>query len=165
MGSRRKVNRFGQNTRAKVFGGKVEFRTENPQGAIDWVTRADDLSVKINDWSPVFRPFAAYMIRSIDRNFGAGGRPVKWQPLNPRYLAYKKRKGYKTTTLEKTGKMRKQFKAEFGPRSLRISNTSKFFNVHQYGSKKRNIPSRIMITMQVRDKAEFTRLKRRHLGN
>jgi len=43
-------------------------------------TTLTGLAYKAQNLEPVFKVFGEHMIRSIARNFKAGGRPVKWTP-------------------------------------------------------------------------------------
>jgi len=49
--------------------------------AADVLARLQGMEERGGNLSGVFRNFGEYMKGSIDKNFAAGGRPVKWQPL------------------------------------------------------------------------------------
>jgi len=103
------------------------------------------------------------MLGSIDRNFTAEGRPNRWASLKPTTIQDRFRQGYGAgPILQRSGKLRKSFRSNAGKDYLRITNNVRYFKYHQTGTKK--MPQRIMIYLQDRDKAQFTRIVRQHLG-
>lgn len=99
---------------------------------------ASDLQVSfgVDDLSPFFHAFHAYMVSQIDRQFetaGGGGsalqggsaRGVYWAPYSQRYLGRKRPSGARVTAgsrlLQDTGRLRQMAATEIvrtGPKSL-----------------------------------------------
>lgn len=156
--------REGKNTRIRVVGGTVHFSFENPQN-ITFAERISHYGRRAKDMSPVFDEYGPYMLRSIDRNFQAEGRPDRWARLAPATIQERIRLGFgRGPILQRTKKLRRGFRTESGKRTFRIKNIVDYFAHHQYGAPKANIPMRRMVVLLVQDRAQFTRIARKHLG-
>lgn len=157
------MTKLGKETRIKVYKGEVVFRFQNPD-INEWVKDLDHFSEKFEDFSEVFDAFGGYMLQSIQRNFSAEGRPRKWTPLKEATIKDRIRQGYGAgPILQRTGSLKSGFYFESTKRTFRMGNKKKYFGYHQLGAPRANIPKRPMLVLQDRDKAEFTRIARRHL--
>ena len=158
MGNRR----FGDDTRAKIFGGYVEFRFENPQGEVDWKTYLNDFEKRMKNLMPVFERWGGYMLESIERTHKAEGRPKKWAALSPKTIKDRIRLGFGASPiLDRTGKMRRSYTFEARPRSFTLGNSTKYHKYHQYGTP--TIPVRLTIQLLAQDKAQFTRARNKYV--
>lgn len=154
--------RFGDDTRAKIFGGYVEFRFENPQGDVDWKVYLSDIEKRMRNLTPVFERFGGYMLESIERTHKAEGRPQKWQALSPKTVKERIRLGFGAgPILDRTGKMRRSYQYEAKPRSFKVWNSTKYHKFHQSGTK--YIPQRLTIQLLAQDKAQFTRARNNYI--
>lgn len=155
--------RVGKSTRIRVVGGQVEFRFTDPQST-DFIQAVEHYGQKASDWRPIFEEFGPYMLRSIDRNFTAQGRPKRWTKLTPNTIRERLRLGFgRGPILQRTKKLRKGFRWNAGKRTFRIWNTRDYFPHHQFGAPRGNLPARQMVVLLTQDKAVFTRIARKHL--
>lgn len=157
------ARRRGKNTRIRAVGGFVEFSFRDPQET-EFFQALEHYGDGLKDWSAVFAEFAPYQLRSIDRNFQGQGRPKRWARLAPSTIAERIRLGYgRGPILQRTKRLRRGFRAEYGKTVLRIINRTPYFGYHQYGAPRANIPARQMIVLLAQDKAQFTRIARKHM--
>lgn len=159
--------KLGTNTRIKLVGGELTFNIDG-KNVDAWLARQDNFKTQARNLAPVFQSFGRYMLGSIDRNFTSEGRPKQWRRLSPQYARYKQRKVGSKPILVWSGRMRRGFKFTATQRTLQIYNNRtangvKLFPLHQDGYAPNNLPARPMLILQDRDKAEMTRLFRRHL--
>lgn len=155
--------RVGESTRIRVIGGQVEFRFKNPQKT-DFAVAVEHYGKAASDWGPVFDAFGPYMLRSINRNFEAEGRPRRWRKLRPSTIRERIRKGFGARPiLKRKGKLKKGFKYQPGKTVFRLYNRVPYFPHHQFGAPRAHIPARRMIVLLTQDKAAFTRVARKHL--
>lgn len=90
--------------------------------------------------------------KAVQVNFqtsGGGHKPPKrWKPLKPATLAQKKKQGYSSKPLIRTGTLRQQWLTQADSRGGKLTSTARakggtnYGMVHEKGSKKRNIPKR-----------------------
>lgn len=154
----------GVSTRIKLVGGEVTFSMQDSQ-LVEMRQPLDHYTEGSKNFSPVFEEFWQYHRRSIQRNFEAEGRPEKWAPLKAATIRERIRLGYGAgPILVRTGALKRGFRADWGPRSYRVSNLKFYFPFHQQGAPRANIPARPMLTLLPQDLAQFTRIARKHLG-
>ena len=157
------TQRRGRTTRIKLVGGEITFSMEDPQ-MVKVRRPLEHYRTASRDFRPVYKKFAVYHERSIMRNFAAEGRPNQWAPLQPATIADRRRRGYGAgPILQRSGKMRRGFAFDYGPRAYTVTNSTYYWLYHQHGAPKANIPARPMLVLLPQDKGEFTRLARRHL--
>lgn len=97
-------------------------------------------------WSTVSMILKAETLRSFQNECGPDGRA--WKPLSARTILARrkgKRKSLGTKILQDTGRLRASISVNHGAGWAEIGTTIKYAPVHQYGSKKRNIPARPFI--------------------
>jgi phage virion morphogenesis protein len=114
----------------------------------------EQLASKIKDIRPVYMDFGAHMERSIQKNFDAQGRPVRWKPLKPMTLfsSISQRKTYykggrftaagrKALTgrkvLTDTARLRNSIHSTATSQNLRIYTNVEYAAIHQFGGKTR----------------------------
>ena len=86
-----------------------------------------ETEAKARDLRPVLMRFGVHMIRSIEKNFQAGGRPTPWPP-SMRAI----RKGGKT--LIDTARLKNSIVAQvIGDRTLRVGTNVAYAAAHQFG--------------------------------
>jgi phage virion morphogenesis protein len=125
---------------------------------------------------PAMQSFGGYMLRSIQANFDAEGRPEHWQPLSMgTLLAFAgSRKSFKTKAgrmsghgarammgrliLTNTGRLRRSITAEPGANSLAVGTNVVYAAIHQFGGmagrgRKVRIPARPYLVFQETDVA------------
>lgn len=161
---------LGRNTRIKVLGGEILFRFESTDG-VDFKRRLGEYKKAAKDMTPVFADFHPIMLRSIQRNFDAQGRPRRWVDLEESTIRQRIREGYGAAPiLVRSGKMQRGWRGNWTKRTYRLRNVAKsrrgypYAEVHQYGSRDGRTPARPMALMQPQDKAQMTRLIRKHFG-
>lgn len=106
---------------------------------------------QIKDLRSQFRPIGSFLLSSIDRNFQTEGSFLgkPWAPLAPATIADRASKGFgaRHPILQRTGKLRRGFKADIGRTTLVIRNAVSYFPQHQVGL---GIPQRAMMLMNRR---------------
>lgn len=155
--------RRGKDTRIKLVGADITFSVYDSQH-VEMIQSLDHYSDGARDFSPVYEEFSQYHQRSIWRNFEHEGRPRPWPPLQPSTIRDRLRQGYAAgPILVRSGRLKRSFRFSWGPRSYRVKNLAPYFGVHQYGAPAANIPERAMVVLLAQDKAQFTRIARKHL--
>ena len=100
--------------------------------------------------SKALRLSGLHMLRSIDTNFRAGGRPA-WAPLKVATIA---RKG-QSTILVQSGRLRKSVtrtsSMKQSENELRIGTNLEYAPVHQFGYPQKRIPKRAFLLFQKED--------------
>lgn len=105
--------------------------------------------MKDADLKAPLRDSAIYMKNSIQQNFDAQGRPEKWQPLSPKYAAWKQKKGYSPDILILTGALRRSINISATAREARVFTGMKYGPIHQVGGSQ--IPARPFMVVQDED--------------
>lgn len=155
---------WGRDTVAKFLGGAIRIRIIGETPEEQYRRDLNGLVERSKNMKPVMERFGEYMLGSIDRNFKSEGRPRKWAKLKDTTIADRKRNGFGAgPILERTGKLRGSFAYKATNRTMKIRTSSDYFEVHQRGSKKRNISQRKIVTVTPRDKAELTRLTNKYI--
>ena len=80
---------------------------------------------------------------------------LKWQPLNPKYALWKSTRYPGRGILERSGNLRRGFKAYPAESYLLIENKVPYAAKHQYG---RGVPQRTIVAIQSRQKSEIERI-------
>lgn len=139
---------FGTNTTIKLLYGQL--RVNVPGKVIRRAfTRNQEVMENVGDLRPLFDAFGDYMLERIDKRFRYEGLPKRWAPLAPATLRDKARQGYAGRgILQRTGRLRRGFRAVSTPRTLQIINRRSvrgvnLYQVHQHGT--RTIPARRMV--------------------
>jgi phage gpG-like protein len=66
----------------------------------------------------------------------------RWAPLNPRYQARKQNTYRGRGTLERTGRLRRSFRAQSGKDTLFLDNPTPYLKYHQFGTSR--LPARVI---------------------
>ena len=142
--------------------------------AADVLARLQGMEARGGNLSGVFRNFGEYMKGSIDKNFAAGGRPAKWEPLGfatkVAWSLGKKSHWGKKDKMTKTGRtawkgrlpltdtarLRRSISYRAGAREISIGTNVIYAAIHQLGGKagrgkKVNIPARPYLMFQDED--------------
>jgi phage virion morphogenesis protein len=72
------------------------------------------------------------LMRSVEKNFQAGGRPVKWQAPKPSTMR-QKRKTRHTKTLIDSGILKNSITKEVAGNTLTVGTTVPYAKIHQFG--------------------------------
>ncbi len=70
-----------------------------------------------------------------------------WPPLAASTIREKRRLGYPTDPLIRTGKMRGSFKKRVSPQEAEIWNATKYFKYHQSRKPRHHLPRRVMMKL------------------
>lgn len=142
--------------------------------AADVLARLQGMEERGGDLSGVFRNFGGYMKDSIEKNFAAGGRPGKWQPLAASTLGsfLGSRKSFRTKKggvskkgaaalsgrlpLTDKARLRRSISYTAGSREISIGTSVIYAAIHQFGGKagrgrKVTIPARPYLLFQDED--------------
>lgn len=116
----------------------------------------------IEVWSTVAMILKAETLRLFQNECGPDGRA--WKPLSAKTILARrkgKRKNLGTKILQDSGRLRGSISERYGAGWAEIGTTVKYAPVHQYGSKKRNIPARpfIGLSQVMADRIQATMLK------
>lgn len=103
---------------------------------------------------PLFR-IGGHVRGAVDKNFSSRGQLFgeKWAPRvdnKPHPL------------LEKTGKMRRNFKQKLGPDYIEIFNPTPYFKYHQSKKQRRKIPRRVMLKLTREQQQYIQKTFQRH---
>lgn len=88
------MQRWGNETVAKFYGGQLRFRLEGSRKQDDYIKELDGAIERGRDMRPVMGKIGQYLMGSTQRTFEAEGRPQKWPPLKASTIADRRRKGY-----------------------------------------------------------------------
>lgn len=144
----------------RVVGGEVGYRF----GGIDTddlIEYLEDLKLRMVDLEPVFDRFGEYIVGDhIPNQFVAQGTPSTWAALSPQYARWKEVHFPGKPILERTGRMKRGFRWEARPRSLRIINRVTAgqsvkiprWRFHQEGTSRMPARPMLQFTSQDRDK-------------
>lgn len=149
--------------RVKLLGGQLTFRFD---GTEEWLKRLDNFRTTATNMRPVYEEFGAYMLRSIDRNFEAEGRPNRWKPLAESTIRERIRLGFgRGPILQRTGTLRRGFSTQAGQTRLKILNGVPYYRFHQQDRNRNRgrLPRRAMVVLLDQDKAQFTKTFRKHI--
>lgn len=145
------------------------------------VQRLRGMEERGENLSGVLRSFGAYMEGSIQKNFDAGGRPVKWAPLaaGTKLIWLKRRKTWRTQKgnlskigraaasgripLTDTARLRRSIRATVLANGVMLGTNLIYAAIHQFGGqagrgKKVSIPARPYLLFQDEDVQYFGRL-------
>ena len=104
----------------------------------------DDIPAKANKLKRPFNETGDFILRQTDTAFTSKGSNIQeaWPPRSP---AYEARATW--PTLDRTGKMRGNFKKKATNKSLKIENPTKYFKYHQSNKPRSKIPRRAMLKL------------------
>ena len=104
----------------------------------------------LGDWTPAFQTTTEYLIEVFSTDVFEGEGAIieeHWAPLSRAY-AWQKQKMYPGKgILERTGAMKAQFSATYGPKFASITNTADYFKYHQSNQPRSKIPRRVMMKL------------------
>ena len=90
------------------------------------------------------------MLRSIDKNFRAEGRPTRWAPLSPMTIAMRRKKGRRAKILQDTGMGKGSITYEvISNQKVQIGTRRDYMKIHQEGGSIR-IPARDIYPVKAR---------------
>jgi phage gpG-like protein len=109
--------------------------------------RLRDYALRVKDTNVPNKRAAAQMQSWVTRNFNSAGKLVGgWAPLKPSTLREKRRLGYSSKPLFRTGTLRASLLAFFDERRVGVKSESPIAQYHEHGTsrmpQRRLIPSR-----------------------
>lgn len=157
--------KWGKQTVAKFFGGKITFSLSADKSKADYIKDVDDVIARSTNLQPAFKAVGDYLLGSTRRTFEAEGRPKRWQALSPTTIADRARKGFAPgpilvrtrrlmNSLTRRGAPGLVLRAR--PRSLQYTSTVPYFKYHQFGTDR--IPARVMLLLQKQDHSQISRI-------
>jgi len=124
---------------------KVEMKQYNKL-----INILENLSKRIKDMRPIWKEFVKYYTSEIvEAGFNTRGKIFgeKWANYSPKYLAWRRKKGFSGgQMLILSGEMKaaaKNPKTKIKKNNLQMLVQDKKAAVHQFGSRKKNIPARL----------------------
>lgn len=133
----------------------VEIRDE------EVIKKLNDLKKATSDLRPAFRDTAVYMKTSVLKNFEVEGRPKKWAPLSPKYATWKRKKGYSTKILERTGRLKQSINVSYTNKEARVYTGVKYGAYLHKGTRK--MPARPFMLIQDEDVPKIVDIFDRHI--
>lgn len=110
----------------------------------------NETSKRFYDLTVPLKKAQLLMIRSINNNFQASGRPLPWAPLKMATLRRKILQGYSSKPLIRTGNLKRSITGKIEEKNKLIMGTSVTYGrIHQYGGG--HIPKRTYLLFQDRD--------------
>lgn len=167
------IRRFGRSqgrrTVVRAVGGQVDVRFGDIDTP-DIVKYFEELGLRMEDMQPVFDRYGEYIVEEhIPRQFQTQGTPNRWAPLSPKYALWKSIHFPGMPLLQRTQRMKRGFRWEAKPRSLRIINRVTAgqsvriprWRFHQDGTSK--MPARQMLQISQRDNDKLLELSTEYL--
>ncbi len=117
----------------------------------DFTPRITVLARRVGDTRVPNRKLSVKLYGWVIRNFNSSGGLQKkpWKPLKEATLKSKRKKGYSPKPLIRTGNLRNSFEGYFDAKIAGVGARASFgidyAEVHEYGSRSRNIPARSML--------------------
>lgn len=96
-------------------------------------TKIDGVKVKSRDLNEPLKKAGIVMLKSIDTNFEAEGRPERWMPLSPFTMRAKLAAGYGSKILIRTGDLRRSIVSRVGGNKLHVGTSIPYAAIHQFG--------------------------------
>ena len=144
------------------MGFLISWQIEGEQQLLRKLQIAQD---KVKDWKPAFRQVASVLKKTFSNNvYDTRGRAVdeNWPKLSPQYLAQKRKDGYPSQPLVRTGKMKKSFKTLFKSDLAAVWNTAAYFKYHQSNKSRRKIPRRVMMKLANQQRETIQKIFQKH---
>ena len=136
------------------------------EGEKQLVRNLRGIKESMGDWTPAFRKTTSELKKVFANDvFQSRGGAIgeRWSPLKPQYLAQKRKQGFSSEPLVRTGKMQKAFKSMFDPNSATVWNSAQYFKYHQSNkARSSNLPRRVMMKLGNDQKVMIVRIFHRH---
>lgn len=123
------------------------------------------VSETMGSWKPAFKTISKELKDVFSNDvFATKGRAIdeSWPPLKPQYLAQKRRQGFSSEPLIRTGKMQKSFKSLAKVDSATIWNAIAYSKYHQSNKARSKIPRRAMMKLGNSQKAMVVKIFHTH---
>lgn len=118
---------------------------------------------RMSDFTVPLKQGGNIMLRSLGKNFKAGGRPSRWKGLRPATASFKARNGYSPLPLTRSGALQRSLTfAVRGRMRLAIGTSVPYAAVHNFGGGN-NIPKRPYLIFQKDDLQNIERLIVAHI--
>jgi phage gpG-like protein len=133
----------------------IDFSIE---GDKELARKFDFVGKKLDDLSGPLKKSANLLLKAWDLNFDREGAELgqKWAALDPKYSAEKRKKYGQKKILERTGKMRGNFKNHLQKFQTTLSNPTSYFPFHQSKAPRTKLPRRVMMAIDRKRKDEIT---------
>ncbi len=95
------------------------------------MTRIDRMEAQLKDFAPALKECGLVLIRSVAKNFAAGGRPTRWKPSRRARTTGGK-------TLIKTARLKNSMNMKVSGRVLRVGTNVIYAAIHHLGGRIRN---------------------------
>jgi phage virion morphogenesis protein len=112
---------------------------------------------------PLMQRLAQRLHFIVDENFEKEGRPRRWRPLNPATIRQRKRKGYTGNILQRTGQLKRSITEKVTNTEAIVGTNLKYAGVHQFGSRKQNIPARPFLKVTKDDIGILTNMVKQYI--
>ena len=159
----------GTRTEIKLVGAEVSLTTSD--GLTRIMSRLEALDIAANDFQPLMEHFGAYVVDDhIVKQFKQQGTPKRWAPLSKRYAKWKRDNYGMLPKLVLSGKMKRGFRYQATPRTLKIinrvtagqgKNKTPRWIWHQDGTD--TMPARPILQLGKKDYAMLIKLAHEHL--
>lgn len=159
----------GSKTVVKVVGAQITLRTNADHAMI--AGRLEDLGLAAKDMRGAFDQYGEYIVnKHIPNQFKRQGTPKRWAPLSEKYAQWKRKHYGNLPILVLSGKMRKGFKWQVTPRTMKIvnrvaagqgGNKTPRWLWHQEGTD--NMPARPMLQIGRKDRDMLIKYAHAHL--
>lgn len=112
--------------------------------------RLRDVQDGVQNMKPTFKKTAKTLRKVFERDsFNTRGAEigVKWEPLSPAYAEWKRQNFGNKPILVRTGKMKGNFKTDYGRDFAQIWNPTEYFKYHQSKKSRGRLPRRQMMRL------------------
>ena len=128
-------------------GALIGYEIKNDEKVKALLKRAGN---KAKDLRIPLKRCGILMLRSIDKNFRAEGRPKKWAPLSPMTIAMRRKKGKGAKILQDTGMGKESIVYKIvSNQKVQIGTNRDYMRIHQEGGSIK-IPARDIYPVKAR---------------
>jgi phage gpG-like protein len=120
----------------------------------------------LSDYTYPFTESAVYLKSVFSKDvFDTQGAAIgeRWKRLSPYTVAQKARKGYPSTPLIGTGRMRGSFQSIVSTDQAVIYNTAEYFKYHQSKLPRAHLPRRVMMKLAENHKQQIIKFFQEHI--
>ena len=128
------------------------------------IKKLDNISDSIKDFKKPLKETGNLIVEEVDKQFETEGSRLnkKWKALKSATEAQKRRAGYGSKgILERTGALRKSFKAAVDRFKVTVSSKSSYYKYHQRGDRPQ--PKRTMLTLSERLKQDIVEIFHKYI--
>lgn len=126
-----------------------------------------DIKTDTKQLGPAFKKSGEHLRRTFERDvFKTRGAEIgeRWAPLSPVTIARKSLKGYPSTPLIATGRMKRSFRSYARTDMAAVYNTADYFKYHQSNQPRSSrLPRRVMMKLGINQREDVVKIFHTHI--